>query len=172
MILIKALHTAAAVYCRHDAPSALLFHVPQTGRRPVQASGSMNGLRYWRRPVWRRRLAWLTLLAVLLQQLALIAYACPAEAAPLGSDTAQLRGCEGMEKRDPAAPTLCDQHCRRDQVATPDLKTPLVPPVALPAVDYSLSTAMVPAVRAQNYESVPLWQANPPPAQRFCSLQI
>ena len=36
-------------------------------------------LRRWRRPRPRARLAWLGLWALLLQQLALVAYACPLE---------------------------------------------------------------------------------------------
>lgn len=132
----------------------------------------MSRLRYWRMPLRQRRLAWLTLMAVLLQQLALIAYACPAEAAPVMSGMVQMSGCEGLEKRDPVAPTLCDQHCRRDHIAASDLKMPLVPPLALPAANFSSSAALAPPVHARNYESVPLWQADPPPAQRFCSLQI
>jgi hypothetical protein len=132
----------------------------------------MSGLHHWRRPVRRRRLTWLTLLALLLQQLALVAYACPAEITYAATDVAQMAGCEGMERPDPDAPALCDQHCRRDHVAAPDLKAPQIPPLALPPVHFALSAALVPPVHAQYYEDVPACQADPPPAQRFCSLQI
>ncbi|MCR6496307.1 hypothetical protein LJB71_08790 [Thermomonas sp. S9] len=122
-----------------------------------------------RRP--RLRLAWLGLLALVFQQLAFAAYACPVADAP-PEPQAVMAGCVGMEMPDPDAPALCDQHCVRDHVTTPDLKAPKVPALALPPMHFALSEALLPPVRAQLYRDVPICQSDPPPAQRFCSLQI
>ncbi len=119
----------------------------------------------------QRHFAWLALLALLFQQAALAGYACPINEAPPEPQMI-MAGCEGMEMPDPAAPALCDQHCLRDHVANPDLKAPHVPPLALPPRHFALSEALLPAVQAQYYEDVPTCRSDPPPAQRFCSLQI
>lgn len=118
-----------------------------------------------------RRLAWLGLLALLLQQFALLVYACPVAETPPEPVTTMI-GCEGMEMPDPAAPALCDQHCLRDHVANPGPQAPQVPPAALPPPHYALSAALMPPAQAQYYEDVPVCRSDPPPAQRFCSLQI
>jgi len=118
-----------------------------------------------------RRLAWLGLLALLLQQFALLAYACPIAETPPRPATTMI-GCEGMEMPDPEAPALCDQHCQRDHVATPDAKPLQVPPQALPPPHFALSEAMLPRTQARHYQDVPVCRSDPPPAQRFCSLQI
>ena len=83
-----------------------------------------------------------------------------------------MAGCEGMEMPDPTAPVLCDQHCQREHVTNPDLKAPQVPPLALPALHFTLTEALLTPVQDQHYEDVPTCRSDPPPAQRFCSLQI
>lgn len=119
----------------------------------------------------RRRLAWLALLALVFQQFALLAYACPlAETTP--PPQAAMSGCGGMEMPDPEAPALCDQHCQRNHVANPGLQALQVPPPALPPLHFALTEALPALVRAQYYEDVPVCCSDPPPAQRFCSLQI
>lgn len=119
----------------------------------------------------RLRLAWLALLALLFQQAALAAYTCPlAESPP--QPHAMMAGCEGMEMPDPDAPALCDQHCQRDQLTTPDSRAAQVPPLAFPPLHFDLAAALPPPVQAQHYKDVPICQSDPPPAQRFCSLQI
>lgn len=117
------------------------------------------------------RLAWLALLAVLFQQVALASYVCPITQAP-PEPQMMMAGCEGMEMPDPQAPQLCDQHCQRDHIASPDLKAPQVPTLALPPVHFALTEALLPSVEAQQYVDVPVYRSDPPPAQRFCSLQI
>lgn len=118
----------------------------------------------------RMRLAWVGLLALLLQQSALAAYACPVETRP--APVAAMAGCEGMEMPDQDSPALCDQHCLRDRVVSPDLKAPQVPALAMPPLHFALIEALLPPVQAQFYRDVPICQSDPPPAQRFCSLQI
>lgn len=131
----------------------------------------MNLLRTLRTRRPRFRLAWLALLALLFQQVALAAYVCPIAEAPEKPQMI-MAGCEGMAMSDPDAPALCDQHCQRDHVASPDLKAPQVPPLALPPLHFALTEALLPPVQAQFYEDVPTCRSDPPPAQRFCSLQI
>lgn len=123
-----------------------------------------------RRP--SRRLAWLALLAMLLQLVAFAVYACPDEQNASTPATATMAGCEGMEMPDPNAPALCDQHCLRDHVTQPDLKALQVPLLALPPMRFAWVASRSPEVGAQQYEDVPPCLSDPPPAQRFCSLQI
>lgn len=119
----------------------------------------------------RRHWAWLALLALLFQQVALLAYACPVTETP-PEPPAMTAGCEGMEMPDLEAPALCDQHCQRDHVANPGAQAPQVPPPALPPLHFDLTDALPAPVRAQYYQDVPVCRSDPPPAQRFCSLQI
>ncbi len=126
----------------------------------------------FRGPRRQRRFAWVVLLALLFQQLALAAYACPISETPPEPPKAVMAECVGMEMPDPDAPALCDQHCQRDHVTSPDVKAPQVPPLVLPPLHFALTTALLPPVEAQYYEDVPTCRSDPPPAQRFCSLQI
>ncbi|GAB3050743.1 MULTISPECIES: hypothetical protein [Gammaproteobacteria] len=128
-------------------------------------------LRAFRTRSLRLRFAWLALLALLFQQIALAAYACPVSETPL-EPRMVMAGCEGMEMPDPQVPALCDQHCLRDHVTSQDLKAPQVPSLGLPPVHFALTAALLPPVEAQYYEDVPTCRSDPPPAQRFCSLQI
>lgn len=115
------------------------------------------------------RLAWVALLALLFQQVALAGYACPIETSPT---PVLMAGCEDMKALDPGAPALCQQHCVRDHIASPDAKLLQVPPLALPPLHFGLSHSLLPPVQAQHYANVPVCRTDPPPAQRFCSLQI
>lgn len=128
-------------------------------------------LRAFRTRSLRLRFAWLALLALLFQQVALAAYACPISETPPEPQMV-MAGCEGMEMPDPQAPALCDQHCLRDHITSPDLKAPQVPSLALPPLHFALTEALLPPVEDQYYEDVPTCRSDPPPAQRFCSLQI
>lgn len=130
----------------------------------------MNVARFRRRRQ-RLRFAWLALLALLLQQIALVAYACPQDETPAPSQTMMI-SCEDMEMPDPAAPLLCDQHCQRDHLANPDLRVAQVPPLALPPPHFELAASLLPPAPAQHYQDVPTCRSDPPAAERFCSLQI
>lgn len=118
-----------------------------------------------------RRLAWVALLALLFQQAALAAYVCPISVTPPEPATV-LADCERMAMPDPDAPALCEQHCQRGHVTHPDLKAPQVPSLALPSLHFALTSVLLPPAHAQNYEDIPTCRSDPPPAQRFCSLQI
>ena len=130
----------------------------------------MSVLRMLRTRRQRLRLAWLGLLTLLFQQVALASYVCPVETPSEPQTT--MASCESMEASDPQAPLLCDQHCQRDHVANPDLKAPQVPSLGLPPVHFALTEALLPPIRNQHYVDVPGCRSDPPPAQRFCSLQI
>lgn len=118
----------------------------------------------------RFRIALVVIVCLLFQQVALAAYACPTVGTPVPQVV--MAGCEGMEMPDPDAPALCDQHCQRDHITSSDVKAPQVPPLALPPLHFALASALLPPVEAQYYEDVPTCRSDPPPAQRFCSLQI
>lgn len=119
----------------------------------------------------RLRLAWLAVLGLLFQQVALAAYACPISETPPEPQMVMV-GCGSMEMPDPQAPALCDQHCLGDHLTTPDLKVPQVASPVLLALDFALTSAFLPPVEARYYQDVPTCRSDPPPAQRFCSLQI
>lgn len=125
----------------------------------------------FRRRRQRLRFVWLALLALLLQQVAMAAYACPQAETPAQSQ-AVMSDCERMKMPDPASPLLCDQHCQRDHLTTPDLRAAQVPPLALPPPHFDLTASLLPPAPAQYYENVPKCRSDPPAAVRFCSLQI
>lgn len=131
----------------------------------------MNRLRPFRARRRRRALIWLTLLALLFQQIALAGYACPIDEAPSPSRTV-MAGCEGMAMPDADAPMLCHQHCLRGDVASSDAKLPQVPALGLPPPNFTFIAALLPSIDALRYEDVPICRSDPPPAQRFCSLQL
>ncbi|MEN6540217.1 MAG: hypothetical protein ABFC67_11450, partial [Mizugakiibacter sp.] len=103
----------------------------------------------------RLRLALLAACALLLQQLALAAYACTLDAAP--AQTAMAAHCEGvpMSSSPGSAAALCGYHCAEQAPAAPDARTPTVPPAMLPALP--------PAAPAL----LPLALMSPPPA--YCA---
>lgn len=117
------------------------------------------------------RLAWAALLALVFQQGALAAYVCPIGETETES-AAVMADCKSMSMPDPDAPALCEQHCLREHVTHPELKAPQVPSLALPAFHLALTSVLSPTAQAQFYEDIPTCRSDPPPAQRFCSLQI
>lgn len=125
----------------------------------------------FRRRRKRLRFAWLALLGLLLQQIAMVAYACPQSQTPVPPQ-AMMADCESMEMPDPAAPLLCDQHCQRDHLTMPDLRVAQVPPLALPPPHFDLAASLLLPAPAQDYKDVPTCRSDPPAAERFCSLQI
>lgn len=125
----------------------------------------------FRRRRKRLRFAWLALLALLLQQVAMVVYACPLTETPTPSQ-AVMSDCESMEMPDPDAPALCDMHCHADRSTTPDVRVAQVPPVALPPPRFDLAASLLPPAPAQYYQDVPTCRSDPPAAERFCSLQI
>jgi hypothetical protein len=131
----------------------------------------MKRLRLRRSRRIRTRVAWVSLALLLFQQVVLAAYVCPAseppaEVPPMPAD------CAHMEAPDPAAPTLCHEHCQPDHLATPDLKLLQVPALTLHRVHIALADPSAPAVESALYEDIPICQSDPPPALRFCSLLI
>ncbi|MBX3701107.1 MAG: hypothetical protein KF903_08945 [Dokdonella sp.] len=133
----------------------------------------MTPLRCLRTRRWRLRLACLALFA-LLQQVAIAAWACPVFEQQPATPPAVAGHCHG----EPAAPTrpstdvLCSQHCQGSHLTNPDLRLPQVPPLALPPGAFALGQSLLPQPAARAYHDVPLCRSDPPPARRFCSLQI
>jgi hypothetical protein len=81
----------------------------------------------------RLRIALLALCALLFQQLALAAYACPlpASAAPMTA-MASMPGCAGMPLMGAHGAQFCVQHCAQQTPAPQDARLPTVPALALP----------------------------------------
>lgn len=128
----------------------------------------MVRLRAFRRQSFVVRVALALLLSLLFQQVAMAAYACPLDQMPPPSEA--MVECESMKA--PDSPTLCEKHCNPDDSTTPDIRVAQVPPVVLPPVHFDFSHTLLAPPAAQHYRSVPLLQADPPPALRFCSLLI
>ena len=61
----------------------------------------------FRRRRQRLRFAWVAMLALLFQQAAMAAYACPIEAPP--APQVMMADCEGTEMQGQTAPLLCDK---------------------------------------------------------------
>ncbi len=122
----------------------------------------------------RPRIAWLTLVLLLSQQISLTAYACPVpEALPAAAQSVPaMVDCEEMEMPDPSAPALCDQHCESDHVATPDLKPLQLPAMTLHLVHVALVEPPQPSIGSGYDGNIPLARSDPPLTLRFCSLLI
>lgn len=108
---------------------------------------------------------------MLFLQIAVAAYACPLDA-PASRPAPTMAGCDDMTMPDPESPALCTTHCQDDPIAAPDGSPLQVPPSGLPPMHYALTEALLAPVQAQHYEDVPVCRSDPPPAQRFCRLQI
>ncbi|HEX7111782.1 MAG TPA: hypothetical protein VF216_05010 [Mizugakiibacter sp.] len=120
----------------------------------------------------RLRLALLVACALLLQQLALAAYACTLDVAP-----AHATMGASSEMPMPAASggdaALCAYHCADHTSVTPDARAPTVPPAMLPALVPSAS-ALAPAAFVPLPASLRTAPRPPPlPATLlFCTLLI
>ena len=100
----------------------------------------------------RLRIALLALCALLFQQLALAAYACPlpSSATPMTAAAAMaaMPGCAGMPQMGAHSTQLCTQHCAQQTPAPQDARSPTVPVLALPPQPPVLALVVpLPAVR-------------------------
>lgn len=114
------------------------------------------------------RVAWVVLLSLLFQYVAVAAYACPVVSATVQA-VESTPDCVTVEKQD--RPLLCEQHCEPDDSTTPELRVAQVPPVVLPPARFDLVRSP-PACSLEHYRSVPALAVDPPPTVRFCSLLI
>ncbi|THD07365.1 hypothetical protein [Rhodanobacter lindaniclasticus] len=135
------------------------------------------------RPVTRRHLAWLVVLLLLWQQVAVAAYACTSAPASAGADAVAVAvhsssmaamgdRCAEM----PAAPVdpLCHQHCQPDHATQVDARSATVPASTLAALPpESPSVAAVASPTQRSLARHDRLQAPPPvPRLLFCSLLI
>lgn len=120
----------------------------------------------------RRRIVWMTLFCLLLQQLAMAAYACPLPQIPVQAKTLPS-ACEvmGMVQKVRPSPALCHAHCNPDTAATTAAHVGDVPPFALPPPMFA-RVASTHASEQLRLADVPLHRSDPPPMLRFCSLLI
>lgn len=121
----------------------------------------------------RLRIAFLAVLALLFQQLALAAYACtPVNPAPASAD--MTAPCDGMPMPpDPQHPALCLAHCAQQAVTAQQAQAPTVPPLLMPALlPEAVEPAVLPVARA-TYAHTGAWRlSGMPPALRFRVLLI
>src|SRR5690606_37503053 len=90
-----------------------------------------------RRATRRRWIVLTGLLCLLFQQVAVAAYRCRIDLAPVTA-TSVMPGCHDMTPAPTDAPALCAKHCHPDQTRTADPGKLSVPAVALPPMRPSL----------------------------------
>lgn len=119
----------------------------------------------------RRRIALLAVLCLLLQHVALAAYACPIERLPPPPHAVAMH-CAGTDMRQAGDnPALCANHCAPDRSTAADhaqLSVPalLLPPPHLPA------PRRVAAAAGGWQADARFTRSDPPPRLRFCTLLI
>ncbi|MEO7051102.1 MAG: hypothetical protein ABI128_05500 [Rhodanobacter sp.] len=133
------------------------------------------------RPPTRRRLAWLIVVMLLWQQVAVAAYACVSAPLSASAATAQMNsslmpmmGGDCSDLPGVSASPLCHQHCQPERAAQVAVATSSVPPntlVALPPMLLSTAITIAPSNRAMTQPGhLHAW--SPPPTLLFCSLLI
>lgn len=128
----------------------------------------------------RRRLLWVsvTLFCLLFQQLAMAAYVCTLPSSTTGTThaVASMEDCAAMSRGAstpyPASDPRCAEHCASHVPATPDARSPAVPPLLLPSDVAVVTQAIMPAPARTTLPDPALYPPDPPPTLRFCSLLI
>lgn len=124
-----------------------------------------------RRARQRLRIAFVAVLCMLFQQVALASYLCPmeqmpAEMAAMAKDCAEM----GMPKAQDN-PILCAKHCNPDQSVAADSAKLSVPALAIVPLAYP-PVLVKPVSHVAVQSEVFAVGADPPPRLRFCSLLI
>ncbi|MEO7050261.1 MAG: hypothetical protein ABI128_01220 [Rhodanobacter sp.] len=129
----------------------------------------------------RRRLAWLVVVMLLWQQVAVAAYACGSAPMSSGTTMAQMHSSslpvmsdDCGDVPDASASPTCHQHCQPERAAKVAVPTSSVPPntlVALPPMLLSTAITIAPSNHAMA-QSGHLYPWSPPPTLLFCSLLI
>jgi hypothetical protein len=121
----------------------------------------------------RLRLVLLAVLSLLLQQVALAAYACSPGDVP-ATNTAMAAHCDDMPMSPgEPKPTLCPAHCAQPTLATPDVHAPTVPPLLLPALlPAPIVLAPLPIAHATYTQAATWRRSGTPPTLRFRVLLI
>ena len=113
----------------------------------------------------RRLVALIALLALLFQQVAMAAYACPMEQGP--ARAAPMK-CHPDRAADAAR---CQEHCHPLTASTDHAPAPAVAAAELPPLDWNRVDALG-FDRACAWPSTPPRGADPPPDIRFCRFLI
>lgn len=124
----------------------------------------------------RLRLTLLAVLALVCQQVAFAAYACPVLAMP-ATDTAMSADCNAMPVAPPSpdgqAATLCVLHCAQQATVTNSAQLPSVPPLLLSAVlPVPVAIVTLPAARTALMRDTAQRPPGLPPPLRFRVLLI
>ena len=122
-----------------------------------------------RRATRRRWIVLVGLLCLLFQQVAVAAYRCQIDLAPVAASSV-MAGCHDMAPAPADASALCAKHCHPDQARTADPGQLSIPALALPPlrpwlVAWHASTPAPPT-------AVRIARSDPPPRLRYCSLLI
>ena len=146
------------------------FALPTRAPRPRRRVS----LAAWRRGTRAARLSWVLLVALVLQQVAIVAYACNRSdmaAVPTQVAMADMPDCEGMKA--PPVPLVCEKHCHPDPQTPGDARVPPVPPSAVPVAHFALVHVLLTASAGREaWRHVPVHATDPPPLKRFGALLI
>jgi hypothetical protein len=118
----------------------------------------------------RLRIAVLVIGCLMFQQVALAAYSCARDAAPVPAESTGPCADMDMAPRASQAPALCEKHCAPDQALPSDTVAQAVPALALPPL-FEL-VLEPPASHLARQAEVPVTRSDPPSRLRYCSLQI
>lgn len=122
-----------------------------------------------RRDRRRVRIAVVVTICLLIQQIALAAYACTMTIAPIDS-VATTEKCAAMEKEQPPT-TLCQKHCSPDPTFEVHHNFPSVPALALPPVTFGAVISQISTGESVASDDSFL-RSHPPPRLRYCRLLI
>lgn len=130
-------------------------------------------------PRTRRRLAWLAMVMLLWQQVAVAAYACTVmpQATQVAVASATAMGPMAMHDAhgDPAHETpsaLCHKHCLPDHFTQVDATAVSVPFLAVPTAFPPITTAIAGDHRTARFDLVDRRRPAPSPLQRYGALLI
>lgn len=154
-------------------PTTLTFAFPPPARSPRPRR--RVSLAAWRGGTRAARWSWFLLLALLLQQVAIVAYACNRTdvepARPAAMAMAGMPDCEGMQT--PPVPAACEKHCHPDPQTPGDARVPAVPPSAVPVAHFDLVRVLLPPEGERvGWLHPRLHATDPPPLKRFGALLI
>jgi hypothetical protein len=115
------------------------------------------------------KIALVAIFCLLLQQAALAAYLCPADAGSVAMST-MTGNCAEMITTHVAHDTaLCARHCHPEQTSAADAAKLSVPPLALPPITFSTMAVQTPS---RSWADVAIERSDPPPRLQYCSLLI
>jgi hypothetical protein len=115
------------------------------------------------------KIALVAIFCLLLQQAALAAYLCPADADRVAMSAMTGSCAERITTHVAHDVALCAKHCHPEQTSAADAAKLSVPPLALPPILFSTTSIRTASC---SWGEVPIARSDPPPRLQYCSLLI